>query len=186
VALALEPLSLILDSARWLTAHFATRLQAIFTDVATRMSAGGAGPSLAAFWFECISIIYRSVPAIIGELQQEFQRRWADILRVPAGARRVRLEAAALRDSVDSAFAAPAYGWSAGRYYSPDLMVAASGIDAINRGDFEIVLGEMHLAIPTCRHYMDFLVALTVLQTVLALISGYQESLRDLVADYFR
>jgi Lantibiotic dehydratase, N terminus len=150
---ALEPLSLILDSARWLTSHFATRLQAIFTGVATRMSAGGAGPSLAAFWFECISIIYRSAPAIIGELQQEFQRRWADILRVPAGARRVRLEAAALRDSVDSAFAAPAYGWSAGRYYSPDLMVAASGIDAINRGDFDIVLGEMHLAIPTCRHY---------------------------------
>jgi hypothetical protein len=32
-------------------------------------------------------------------------------------------------------------------------MVAASGIDAINRGDFDIVLGEMHLAIPTCRHY---------------------------------
>lgn len=149
---ALEPLGLVLDSARWLTSRFATRLQAMLADVATRMPAGAGGLSLAAFWFECLPVIHRSAPAIISELQQEFQRRWAGILRAPAGARRVRLEAAALRDRVDSAFAAPAYGWSAGRYYSPDLMVAASGIDAVNRGDFDVVLGEMHLAIPACRH----------------------------------
>lgn len=149
---ALEPLGLILDSARWLHFNFYSRLQKILTESAARMAADGNAVDLASFWFECMPVIFRSGLAIIGELQHDFQRRWADILRVPPGARRVVRECAALRDKVLTTFAAPHSGWSGGRYYSPDLLVAASGIDAINRGDFNIVLGEIHMAIATIRH----------------------------------
>jgi hypothetical protein len=149
---ALEPLGLILDSARWLTFHLYSRLQKILIESATRMAACGNPVDLASFWSKCMLGIFRSGLAIIGELQHDFQRRWVDILQVPPGTRRVVRKYAALRDKVHAAFAAPHSGWSGGRYYSPDLLVAASGIDAINRGDFYIVLGEIHLAIATSRH----------------------------------
>jgi hypothetical protein len=151
---------LLLDSARWLTYQFATRIQELLGGAAVRMSAAGALPDLASFWFQCMPMIYRLAPSIVSELQRDFQHRWAGILRVPAGTpgqkggtRRVRLTADALDNKVRKAFAVPHSGWSAGRYVSPDLMISADGIDALHRGDFEIVLGETHLALPTSRHY---------------------------------
>ncbi len=150
---ALRPLGLLLDSARWLTYQFAVRIKELLSTTATEMSAGGTAPDLASFWFRCMPMIYRSGPSIISELQREFQRRWADVLRLPPGVRRVRLTADALRDRARTAFAAPHSGWSAGRYCSPDLMIAASGMEAFHRGDFEVVVGETHLVIPTSRHY---------------------------------
>jgi hypothetical protein len=150
---ALRPLELLLDSARWLSYQFAARLQEQFTLIAIRMTADGAAPDLASFCFECMPVIGRSGPGIVAELQRDFQQRWAAILRIPPGVRRVRRDAAALRDEVREAFDAPHSGWAGGRYYSPDLMIAASGVEAINRGDFDLILGETHLGIATSRHY---------------------------------
>ncbi|MFD8555620.1 lantibiotic dehydratase, partial [Streptomyces fradiae] len=39
--------------------------------------------------------------------------------------------------------------WTAARYVSPDVMVAATGAEAVERGDFQLVLGELHLAANT-------------------------------------
>jgi hypothetical protein len=150
---ALRPLELLLDSARWLSYHFAARIQKHFTSIAIRMSGGRTSPDLASFCFECMPVIARSAPVIVTELQRDFQQRWAAILRIPPDARRVRRDGAALRDEVREAFDAPHSGWASGRYCSPDLMIAVSGVDATNQGDFDIVLGEMHLGIATSRHY---------------------------------
>ena len=150
---ALQPLDLLLDSARWLSYHFAARLQELFTGIAARMTATGTAPDLASFCFECMPVIARSAPGIVRELQHEFQRRWAAILRIPPDVRRVSRDGAALRDQVREAFDAPHSGWMGGRYCSPDLMIAASGVNAVNQGDFNIVLGETHLGIATSRHY---------------------------------
>jgi hypothetical protein len=150
---ALRPLELLLHSARWLSYHFAVRIQELFTGIATRMAGGGASPDLASFTFECMPVIARSAPVIVNELQRDFQQRWAAILRIPPDARRVRRDSAALREEVHKAFDAPHSGWTGGRYCSPDLMIAASGVDAINRGDFDLILGETHLGIASSRHY---------------------------------
>lgn len=150
---ALRPLELVLDSARWLSYQFAGRLQKIFTSIAVRMTGDGTAPDLASFCFECMPVIAHSSPAIVNELQRDFQQRWAAILRIPPHARRVRRDGAELRDAVREAFDAPHSGWTGGRYCSPDLMIAASGIDSINQGDFDLVLGETHLGIATSRHY---------------------------------
>jgi Lantibiotic dehydratase, N terminus len=150
---ALRPLELLLDSARWLSYHFAARIQKLFTSIAIQLSAGGTSPDLASFCFECMPVIARSAPAIVTELQRDFQQRWAAILQIPPDVRRVRRDGAALRDEVREAFDAPHSGWTGGRYCSPDLLIAASGVDAINQGDFDLILGEMHLGIATSRHY---------------------------------
>ncbi len=150
---ALRPLELLLDSARWLSYHFAARIQKLFTSIAIRMTGGGTSPDLASFCFECMPVIARSAPVIVNELQRDFQQRWAAILRIPQGVRRVRRDGAALRDEVREAFDAPHSGWTGGRYCSPDLMIAASGVDAINQGDFDLILGETHLGFASSRHY---------------------------------
>jgi hypothetical protein len=47
---------------------------------------------------------------------------------------------------VEKAFDAPAPGWQAAHYNSPDLMIAAESVEAIQRGDYQLVMGELHIA----------------------------------------
>jgi hypothetical protein len=46
-------------------------------------------------------------------------------------------------------FAAEPPQWSAGRQYSPDVLVEAASVEALERGEFELVLGELHVAANT-------------------------------------
>jgi hypothetical protein len=66
----------------------------------------------------------------------------------PAGPA-VQRRAAALADAVRRSFAAPAPGWPAARHHSPDVMIAAAGPDALARGDYAIVIGELHTGFNT-------------------------------------
>ena len=150
---ALDPVGLLLHSARWLTWQFAAALSAKFTDVADRVARRSGGEiNLAAFWFECMPVIHKSAHAILDQLQREFQDRWAAILGCPPDETRVARRADELCDAVLAAFDAPRSGWAGARYCSPDILIAATGVDAINRGDFELILGEFHLALASCRH----------------------------------
>jgi hypothetical protein len=151
---AMAPIGLLLHSARWLTWRFAAVLRELFADVAARLAARSGGEvNLAAFWFECMPVIHKASRGILDDLQREFQDRWAAILRLPPGETQIRLRADDLREEVLAAFDAPRSGWAGARYCSPDIMIAATGMDAINRGDFELILGEFHLALASCRHY---------------------------------
>jgi Lantibiotic dehydratase, N terminus len=150
---ALAPLGLLLHSARWLTWRFASILSEQFTGIADRIAARSAGQvNLAAFWFECLPILHKKAHAILDQLQQEFQQRWAVILDCPEDEARVQRDGDDLRESVLATFDAPRSGWAGARYISPDLLIGAPGVDAINRGEFEVVLGECHLALASIRH----------------------------------
>jgi hypothetical protein len=151
---ALAPIELLLQSARWLTYQFGVALNAEFRDIADRLAARQGWPvSLASFWFECLSLLHKSAHGVVDRLLPDFQQRWADILRFPRAEPRVRLHADALAAQVREAFDAPRSGWTGGRYYSPDVMIAAADAEAIRRGEFEVILGEFHIAIATFRHY---------------------------------
>jgi hypothetical protein len=47
---------------------------------------------------------------------------------------------------VEEAFDAPRPGWAIARHHSPDLMIAADSVEAIQRGEYLLVIGELHLA----------------------------------------
>ncbi|MYZ40042.1 lantibiotic dehydratase, partial [Streptomyces sp. SID4917] len=66
-----------------------------------------------------------------------------------AGARRVRVSGTEIADRIEEAFGGTGTGWTAARYLSPDVMVAAADTEALERGEFELVLGELHLATNT-------------------------------------
>jgi hypothetical protein len=83
-----------------------------------------------------------------------FQKHWAKLLDVAPGARRVQYGSEELRGRVEEAFAAPAVGWSHARYNSPDVMVAAPSLEAVGRGDYLLVLGELHAASITLTNWL--------------------------------
>src|SRR5205085_4189885 len=65
------------------------------------------------------------------------------------GQRRVAYRSEELRPRVLAAFRAPRSGWQMGRYHSPDVMIAASSPEAIRRGDYLLVMGELHCGVNT-------------------------------------
>ncbi|MEU2898719.1 lantibiotic dehydratase [Streptomyces sp. NPDC007056] len=144
---ALRPLRLLMDSTGWLTSRLATALRTGMRRVYERLAAEGT-VDLATFWFACLPVLHGPVRATAGELQEEFAALWRRILAVPAGTRRVEVRSADIEAAVRDEFPGSG-GWTAARYLSPDIMIAADGAEAVARGDFTLVLGELHLAANT-------------------------------------
>ncbi|MEV7611606.1 lantibiotic dehydratase [Streptomyces sp. NPDC089799] len=155
---ALAPLEPLLTSAGWLTARLAESVMARAKEVYAGLA--GRGPvDLAAFWFACMPVLHGAARSDAAALQKEFRARWDRIVAPAPGERHVRLSLDDIAGPVAAAFGGPegregaaaasGAGWTAARYLSPDIMIAASGADAVARGDFELVLGELHVAANT-------------------------------------
>jgi hypothetical protein len=142
---AMAPLELLLTSASWLTAALADRVMSRARKVFDEL-----GPvDLATFWFACMPILHGDATTDATELQNSFWQRWNSVLDLPAGATAVRLSTEDLSARVRAAFAPQGSAWPAARYLSPDIMIAAVDEEAVRRGDFELVLGELHVAMNT-------------------------------------
>ncbi|HET7017012.1 MAG TPA: lantibiotic dehydratase [Streptosporangiaceae bacterium] len=153
VLAALAPLRLVLTSARWLTYQMGLAVAAEIRAIYDRLAARQAGPvTLALLWFEAMSFMHDGAQRELDRLVRELQARWADVIDTSAHPHRISLRAAELDGPVTQKFDAPGPGWLAAMHISPDLMLAARDVDAINRGDFQAILGETHLAIATIRH----------------------------------
>jgi hypothetical protein len=145
------PLGLLLDSARWLVGTVAEAYRRRFVELfeACRARAGTAEVPFATLLAAAtpdLAFSFRDLPGPVADQVPELQRRWASILDVPAGARRHQVCSARIADRVRQAFPAAAAPWSSAVHYCPDVMVAADSIAAVNRGDYDFVLGELHLA----------------------------------------
>jgi len=151
VLAAMAPLELLLASSRWLTSNLAERVMDRAREVYERLVAesGGSAVDLASCWFGCMPVLHGDAVTDMADLQQEFWRRWAEILQMPADAARIQLRYADIEAAAHTMFAASGYGWPAARYVSPDLMIAADDANAIARGDYTLVVGEFHAAINT-------------------------------------
>ena len=154
--LVAEPLGLLLDSANWLAnavagQYLARAVQVVDRDLA-RTGADGL-PLLSLFttvlWEMASPGAGAFESGLVDEVAGEFQRRWATIFDPPAGARRHQVAASAIADEVAAAFPATRPLFSGARWHSPDVMIAADSVAAINRGDVRFVLGELHCATNT-------------------------------------
>lgn len=139
-----EPLTLLLQSARWLTAQFAevahARLLRRYHELAAR------GPvTLADLHFAAGELLTGAEDAV-AEVVADFRLRWQEIILPDAGcADAVEIEVPLARAAamVAALFPAKAPGWAAARNHSPDLLLART--DAGHRW----VLGELHVAMNT-------------------------------------
>ncbi|MCA1615315.1 MAG: lantibiotic dehydratase family protein [Acidobacteria bacterium] len=146
-----EPLPLLLASARWFTAEVAALYRDAFQKIYEELAASGGSRAVEAvnFWMRAQPLLFDDELRLVDTLVPEFQRRWAEVLSLPAGQRRVEYGCAQLRRRVLAAFDAPRPGWCYARYHSPDVMIVATSVEAIRRGEFQLVLGELHVGVNT-------------------------------------
>jgi Lantibiotic dehydratase, N terminus len=145
------PLDLLLTSATWLTSALAEKVLARAREVfeTLRATSPDGTVDLATCWFACMPVLHGDAVAAADALQAEFWRRWTEILAAPEGASRVHASSVDIADRVRAAFGERGTGWTTSRYLSPDVMIAATDAAAVARGEFELVLGELHVAMNT-------------------------------------
>ena len=145
------PLSLLLSSARWLTSELASNYRQIFTEIYTQLtrSTGKKTINAGLFWTEAMPHLYGEKTSVMAALEQQFQRKWEGILNCSPEASRVKYSSEELKEVVKAEFRCSGAGWTGARYHCPDIMIAASSPDAVKRGDYALVLGEMHLGVNT-------------------------------------
>ncbi|ATB35883.1 hypothetical protein CYFUS_001297 [Cystobacter fuscus] len=151
------PLGLLLDSARWFTFQVGARYLASFERVFDELRAGAPTVDFLMFhlgvseFFPFIS--HRSgpylKPDVAKDLIAELQARWTRLLNVKPGEQRIQRSSAELAAAARDLFAAPGPGWPGARYHAPDLMISAASPEALRRGEFFAVLGELHIALNT-------------------------------------
>lgn len=147
-----EPLSLLLDSARWVNWQvvegYQRKLMELYRGI-VRTTGKSAIPA-PELWLKAMPYLGgKDVEDIGNPVQQEFQRKWARILGPEIPQKAVTYCSDELRPLVKEEFAAPSAGWSHGRYHGPDIMIAAASPEAIERGDYTIIAGEVHVACNT-------------------------------------
>lgn len=145
-----ESLALVLHSARWLTAQigqlYLRRLDEHYERVCRRAGTGSMplGRLLAAAAPDFYT--GEGVPALVAGAVSELQQRWAAILALPGGVQRHHVEPEHIAAAVRAEFRCDPPPWSSGLCHSPDVLIDAASVDAINRGGYQLVLGELHTA----------------------------------------
>jgi hypothetical protein len=148
------PLRLFLDSARWLVAEIGQEYDWLFAEIYERRVAqtGGDSVTLASILSLATPQLFynaRSLAKPVRRAVDEFQRRWAEVLRIPPGVSRVRLRGEDLAERAAELFPPRPVPWATAIHHSPDFMLAAADEGTVERGEHLFVLGELHLSFNT-------------------------------------
>ncbi len=145
------PLELVLLGARWYTHEIASRYRAAIRQEYEALRGDGPAAIDYARFHLRLPALFPARPeagatdgSIVARVADELRRRWRELLGVTGDERRLERRAAELRPQVAQAFAAPGPGWPAARHHSPDVLLAAADAEAVQRGEFLAVLGELH------------------------------------------
>ncbi len=145
IAAVRAPLSLLLTSARWLTAdvaaHFLVEFESMF--VAAQEELGSESVPLVTLFHRVESLWAEGPPRLLREPSRRFEERWRALLPLDPGQRVQHFSSAVLREAVHEAFAASGPGFLMARHHSPDLMLAREG------DRWLAVLGELHVGVNT-------------------------------------
>jgi hypothetical protein len=146
-----QPLLLLLTSARWLVSEFIkeyrTRLEQIYGDLARQT--GNSSVPAPIFWARAQALLFGSNRRSIDHCLRDFQRKWAEVISIPADGAQLHYTSDELKARIVSAFAVDASYRNYFRYHSPDIMIAAPSVEAICRDDYLFVMGELHLGLNT-------------------------------------
>jgi len=147
------PLTLLLHAARWLTYEAAalhrTTFKKLYDQIARKT--GSAIIEALSFWYLSQPLFFDAADDPLTSLLDDFRKRWTRLLGITPDQKRASYTTEALRPLVLSEFAAPRAGWQGARHHSPDVMIRAASQDAIRRGDYEFILGELHVAANTLK-----------------------------------
>ncbi|MET8067761.1 lantibiotic dehydratase, partial [Micromonospora sp. NPDC005313] len=144
------PLDVLLRAARWLVNALARAYLDVLRGLYEELRAeSGAPVPLADLWFLAQGMFWGDGERPVDAVAADFAARWAGLFgldALPAGTTDVRRRAADLADRVDAVFPGDGPEWSNAAMHSPDLQICATDADALRRGDYTVVLGELHAA----------------------------------------
>lgn len=145
------PLSLLLASARWFTFQIAATYRKAFHELFEELviTSGSATVDSVTFCLRAKLLMFGEHQLPVDALGPMLQKRWAQVLAIVPGQRRVEYRCQDLCPLVTATFDVPDAGLTAACYHSPDIMIAASSAEAIRRGDYQLVMGELHLGANT-------------------------------------
>ncbi|MGR6319142.1 lantibiotic dehydratase [Micromonospora soli] len=141
------PLAVVLQAARWLTAEIGAGCERILAELYAELAADGP-VRLADIWSLAQGLLV-APDGPVAAAGATFTARWAELFGlsdVPPERTEVRLDSADLAERVRALFPADRPGWPSARIHSPDVQISAHSVDALNRGEFLLVLGELHPA----------------------------------------
>jgi hypothetical protein len=142
------PLELVLTSARWLCDAIGRRMLAALRRIFEELSAsrlGSRGVDFPTFWFSAQELFFGETSLGIDDLSERLHGTWRSLLDIPPHARVVQRSSAELKTAVADLFAASGCGWPSACHQSPDVMICADSANAVARGDYQFVLGELHM-----------------------------------------
>lgn len=144
-------LAVVLQAARWLTVALAGACDAELRRLYHEVAAGGGLVQLADLWYPAVSLFIGDGSEALSAVLADLVSRWTRLIGgagVRAKTGHVQLAAGPTLSLAREIFPANGPGWSMGRVHSPDLMICAESPEAVNDGDYLVVLGEMHAAFP--------------------------------------
>lgn len=141
------PLALVLRSARWFTLQLARQYSEFVRAqvAAVARQQGTSAVPLELVWRR-LQEQHDTVLMIIDDVVEQLTEAWSGLLQegVSPDTRVIEWNSTDLQQPVEALFPADGPGWPGARYHSPDIMIAANGIEAIQNGDFRLILGELH------------------------------------------
>ena len=147
-------LNLLLTGARWLTFQLEVSLCKFLHQQYTELRLASGSPIVdgATFWYRIQPLLLGKGKVFAQHAVSTFQQRWAELLSIPPGRQDpINYSSQELRPLIEAAFEVPKSRRTYAHYHSPDVMIAASDLDSIRRGDYQLVLGEFHLGVNTLR-----------------------------------
>lgn len=146
------PLGLLLDSGRWLVARAASEYRELMVAMYQEEAGRSGSPDVPLGYLitraaSDLTPSGHALPPPVQAAVEEFQRRWRRVLSWPGGLRRHSVSSAALADAVQQEFGGADVPWRSAVHHSPDVLIAAASAEAVRRGEFLLVLGELHLAV---------------------------------------
>jgi hypothetical protein len=152
----------LLPVARWLTANVADAYSDAFRllhDELRKESAGEPGSGevaagevpLSRFW-DAAQRLFSGPGLPVDTVAHELTRRWNALFGLAGlapGTRSVTMASTEVADRAAELFPPLRARWPGARIHSPDLHICAASTDALARGDFMVVLGELHAGWPT-------------------------------------
>ena len=139
-------LGVLLQASRWLAAAIADAYAGQIRELYEELAADGP-VRLGDLFFLAQGSLWGRGERPVDAVSAEFAARWAKLFGLGDGVTGpISVRSKDLHERAMAAFPADRPGWSGGLIHSPDIQLCAPDPDAIARGDYLAVLGEMHTA----------------------------------------
>ncbi|WP_223201092.1 thioesterase domain-containing protein [Micromonospora sp. M42] len=144
------PLDVLLRAARWLANALARAYLDVLRGLYEELRAESGGPVPLAdcgSWLRACSGATASGPST--RWRRSSPAHWSGLFgldTLPPAAPTYGCARPDLADRIDAVFPGAGPEWSNAAIHSPDLQICATDADALRRGDYTVVLGELHAA----------------------------------------